>query len=394
MASGPQTRSRPIVWVLRLVALVAFMDLFMGFPIISTYARSVGAAEAMRGFIIGIYSASNLVGNVGAGFLLDKISRKWLIVAGLLITAALLFAYGLVDSPGRLLTLRILHGLAAGILAPGAFAMIADYTDDDQHTRSMGLSGVLIAAAAVVGPLLSVGVRDAADSFTAVFAVSGVFMLVSAVAFIAFIPNSPPARSNAAPRGETLRLSKRSLIFRVYLGVLAMAFAFGCLINLLPVSLEDAGAAPRIAGIAIATLSLAGMVIMASPMQRSAGESSRARAIALGLVLLVVSNIVLGLFGDFLLMLAVFPSMLIFGIGFGMLFPSLNASVAARTADGNRGAAFGIFYAVYSLGASLGAYLPGIAPAVGLDGVARFYMPALILIVALLVSTRLRDLRG
>lgn len=394
MASGPQTRSRPIVWVLRLVALVAFMDLFMGFPIISTYARSVGADEAMRGFIVGIYSASNLVGNVGAGFLLDKASRKWLIVAGLLITAALLFAYGLVDSPERLLTLRILHGLAAGILAPGAFAMIADYTDDDQHTRSMGLSGVLIAAAAVIGPLLSVGVRDAADSFTAVFAVSGAFMLLSAVAFIAFIPNAAPTRSDSTPRGETLRLSKRIFMVRVYLGVLAMAFAFGCLINLLPIALEDTGAAPRIAGIAIATLSLAGMVIMASPLQRSAGESARARAIASGLVLLAVSNITLGLFGDSALTLAVFPAMLIFGVGFGMLFPSLNASVAARTADGNRGAAFGIFYAVYSLGASLGAYLPGIAPTIGLDGVTRFYMPALILVVALLVSTRFRDLRG
>ena len=241
MASGPQTRSRPIVWVLRLVALVAFMDLFMGFPIISTYARSVGADEAMRGFIVGIYSASNLVGNVGAGFLLDKVSRKWLIVAGLFVTAALLFAYALVDSPERLLTLRILHGLSAGILAPGAFAMIADYTDDDQHTRSMGLSGVLIAAAAVIGPLLSVGIRDAADSFTAVFAVSGIFMLLSAVAFIAFIPSAASVRSNGVSRGETIRLSKSIFMVRVYLGVLAMAFAFGCLINLLPVALEDVG---------------------------------------------------------------------------------------------------------------------------------------------------------
>ena len=271
--------------------------------------------------------------------------------------------------------------------------MIADYTDDDQHTRSMGLSGVLIAAAAVIGPLLSVGIRDAADSFTAVFAVSGIFMLLSAVAFIAFIPSAASVRSNGVSRGETIRLSKSIFMVRVYLGVLAMAFAFGCLINLLPVALEDVGAAPRIAGIAIATLSLAGMVIMASPLQRSSGERSRAMAIAFGLVLLAVSNIVLGLFGDSVLMLAVFPSMLIFGIGFGMLFPSLNASVAARTADGNRGAAFGIFYAVYSLGASLGAYLPGIAPTIGVEGVTRFYMPALILVVALLVSTRLRDLR-
>ena len=393
MTPDPQTQSRPIVWVLRLVALVAFMDLFMGFPIISTYARSVGATEATRGFIVGIYSASNLVGNVGAGFLLDKVSRKWLVVTGLLLTTALLFAYGLVDSPERLLTLRILHGLTAGILAPGAFAMIADYTDDDQHTRSMGLSGALIAAAAVLGPLLSVGVRDAADSFIAVFTTSGTFMLLSAVAFIAFVPSAAPTSANVASRGETLRLSQNIFIVRVYLGVLAMAFAFGCLINLLPIALDDVGAAPRIAGIAIATLSLAGMVIMVSPLQRSIRESSRARAIIFGLALLAISNIALGLFGDSALMPAVFPSMLIFGIGFGMLFPSLNASVAARTADGNRGVAFGIFYAIYSLGAFLGAYLPGVMPTFGLDGSARFYIPALILIVALFLSAMLRDLR-
>ena len=215
MTPDPQTQSRPIVWVLRLVALVAFMDLFMGFPIISTYARSVGATEATRGFIVGIYSASNLVGNVGAGFLLDKVSRKWLVATGLLLTAALLFAYGLVDSPERLLTLRILHGLTAGILAPGAFAMIADYTDDDQHTRSMGLSGALIAAAAVLGPLLSVGVRDAADSFIAVFTTSGTFMLLSAIAFIAFVPSAAPTSANVASRGETLRLSRNIFIVRV-----------------------------------------------------------------------------------------------------------------------------------------------------------------------------------
>ena len=383
------------MWVIRLVALVAFMDLFMGFPIISTYARSVGASETMRGFIVAIYSASNLVGNVGAGLLLDKISRKWLVVAGLILTAALLFAYGLVDSPERLLTLRIFHGLAAGVLAPGAFAMIADYTDDDRHTRSMGLSGALIAAAAVVGPLLSVGVRDASDSFVAVFATSGTFMLLSAVAFIAFVPNTAPTRASdtATTQTERFRLSQSMFMARVYMGVLAMAFAFGCLINLLPIALEDTGAAPRIAGIAIATLSLAGMVIMVSPLQRSARENSRARAIVSGLALLAVSNVALAVFGDSSLMLAVFPAMLVFGVGFGMLFPSLNASVAARTADGNRGVAFGIFYAIYSLGAFLGAYLPGLTPAFGVDGAARFYIPALILVGALLVSARLRDLR-
>ena len=132
------------------------------------------------------------------GILLDRVNRKWMVVAGLLLTAVLLYAYGLADSPAQLLALRVLHGLAAGTLAPGAFTMLADRTDDDQHTRSMGLSGALISASAVIGPLLSVGIRDAVGGdagFAAVFATSGSLMLLSAVAFAAFVPGGSYAPS-------------------------------------------------------------------------------------------------------------------------------------------------------------------------------------------------------
>ena len=397
MASGPQTQSRTVVWVIRLVVLVAFMDLFMQVPIISTYARSLGATAAMGGLIVGIYSASNIFGNVGAGILLDRVNRKWMVVAGLLLTAVLLYAYGLADSPAQLLALRVLHGLAAGTLAPGAFTMLADRTDDDQHTRSMGLSGALISASAVIGPLLSVGIRDAVGGdagFAAVFATSGSLMLLSAVAFAAFVPGGSYAPGGTTAKGESLSLSKNIALGRVYLGVLAMTFAIGCLINLLPITLEDVGAAPRMAGIAFATFSLAGMAIMASPFQRSIRENARARAIAAGLLLLGVSNLTLAIFGGSALSVAVFPAMILFGFGFGLLFPSLSASVANRTAGGHRGAAFGIFYAMYSLGVFLGASISGAIPTFGAEAGVQFYVPALLLLLMLLVSVRPRSIRG
>lgn len=397
MTSGPQTQSWPVVWAIRLVVLVAFMDLFMQVPIISTYARSLGATAAMGGLIVGIYSASNLFGNVGAGILLDRVNRKWMVVVGLLATAALLFAYGFVDSPAQLLTLRILHGLAAGILAPGAFTMLADRTADDQHTRSMGLSGALISASAVVGPLLSVGIRDAVGGdagFAAVFTTSGTLMILSALAFVAFVPN--PARPSSANSvsGESLSLSSNTVLVRVYLGVLAMTFAIGYLINLLPITLEDVGAAPRMSGIAFATFSLAGMAIMASPFQRSLRDKARAKAIISGLVLLAASSLTLAFFGGSALSVAVFPAMILFGIGFGLLFPSLSASVADRIASSNRGSAFGIFYAMYSLGVFLGATLSGAIPSLGMGAADRFILPALILLAMALVSVRIRDLRA
>ncbi len=397
MASEPQTQSWPIVWAIRMVVLVAFMDLFMQVPIISTYARSLGATAAMGGLIVGVYSASNLFGNIGAGILLDRVNRKWLVVAGLLLTAALLYAYGLVDSPAQLLTLRILHGFAAGTLAPGAFTMLADLTNDDQHTRSMGLSGALISASAVVGPLLSVGILGAVGGdagFAAVFATGGTLMLLSAIAFAIFAPGSANASMRTSDNRNSLSLSGNSGLVRVYLGVLVMTFSIGCLLNILPITLEDVGAAPRMAGIAFSTFSLASMAIMASPLQRAAKNSSRARAIAGGLFLLAISNLALALFGGPSLTVSVFPAMLIFGVGFGFVFPSLSASIATRTDRGRRGAAFGIFYAIYSLGIFLGASVSGAIPEFGAESGSRFLAPALILLAALPLAVRLRDLRG
>lgn len=386
------------MWIIRLVVLVAFLDLFMQVPIISTYARSLGATAAMGGLIVGIYSASNLFGNIGAGLLLDRVNHKWLVVGGLLFTTVLLYAYGLADSPAQLLTLRILHGLAAGTLAPGAFTMLADRTADDQHTRSMGMSGALISASAVIGPLLSVGIRDAVGGdvgFAAVFATSATFMLLCAVAFAVFVPATTSSDSHRpAVNDESFSLLRNMGLVRVYLAVLAMTFAIGYLINLLPITLEDVGAAPRMSGIAFATFSLAGMAIMASPLQRAAKDNSRTMAIAAGLALLAVSNLALALFGGSLFTVSVFPAMLVFGVGFGLVFPSLSSSVAARTTGGRRGTAFGIFYAMYSLGVFLGASISGAIPAFGGESGARFFVPALVLLVMLLASVRLRDLRS
>ena len=47
--------------------------------------------------------------------------------------------------------------------------------------------------------------------------------------------------------------------------------------------------------------------------------------------------------------------MAIFGLGYGLVFPAATALVIGATGADRRGMAFGIFYAVYSLGVVVGA---------------------------------------
>ena len=252
---------------------------------ISAYARSLGATASMGGAIVGMYSASNLVGNVGAGLLLDRLNRKRLIALGMLLTAAALYLYDFASTPGQLLALRAFHGLVAGVLAPGAFAMLGDRTTL-HRTRSIGMSGALIAISAVIGPPLAGYIRDL-WGFGAVFATSGTLMLLAAMVFLIKVPSMPieAVRDRTVAGTRTSTPTWRGLT-PVFCAVLAMTFGIGSLINHLPIALELAGAAPRISGIAFATFSLMAAVVMASPAHRAIDGVSRRLAVSLGFALL------------------------------------------------------------------------------------------------------------
>ena len=388
LTSKAQTQSSSMVmWTIRAVALVAFMDLFMQLPVIATYARSLGAPAAMIGVTVGMYSAANLLGNLGAGALLDRMDRKRLVVIGMLLTAASLYAYSFVDTPAQLLVLRAAHGLFAGVLAPGAFAMLGD-RERSQRVRSMGMSGSLIAVSAVIGPPLAGGIREMLG-FEAVFATSGTLMVLAAVAFLILVPGSAHSTSEPQQDRQTVSsLARNGVLLRVFWSVLVMTFGIGVLINHLPIVVEEMGGSARMSGIAFATFSLVATAVMASPVHRIVDGRSRALTVACGFGFLGVSSLTLAVLGGGTA--AVYAAMLVFGLGFGLLFPSLSVSVAEQAGSGQRGTAFGIFYAIYSLGVFLGAVVSGGVSEVTADLGAAFYVAAAVPLVAIPVARGIR----
>ena len=383
--------STTTLWAIRAVVLVAFLDLFMQLPVISAYAKSLGASASMGGAIVGMYSASNLVGNVGAGALLDRLDRKRLVAVGMLLTAASLYLYDFVSTPGQLLALRAFHGLAAGVLAPGAFAMLGDRASRHQ-TRSIGMTGALIAVSAVIGPPVAAYIRDIWN-FGAVFATSGTLMLVAAIVFWIRVPGQSveaadrQAADGTRPSGQMWRR-----LIPVFCAVMAMTFCIGALINHLPIALETAGAAPRMSGIAFATFSLVATVVMGSPAHRTVDDVSRGLAVSLGLALLCGSGVVLAVSDG-----AAVPAlgaMVVFGLGFGLLFPSLGTTVSEVASSRRRGIAFGIFYAVYSLGVVIGSGVSGLVAGMAAGLGTPFFVSAAVALAALPVAAYIRAARG
>ena len=337
---------------------VAFLDLFMQFPIIAPFAKSLGSTPALTGIIVGTYSLTNMVGNLVAGIALDKWGRKLPLGAGLSATSLALLGYVFATSPSQLLVSRALHGLSAAVLAPGAFALLGDLTRSRNIMSSMGVNSLPIAIAAVVGPLLSVWLSETAG-YSSVFLLSSLLMIVVFAGFIYSSTQTLAIQESSCDSPNASEHHKADLgrMFNAYFAALTMTIGFGALVTNLPNWVISEAGLRSSSGIGFAVLSLFGMATMISPLMSKGGANTRIVSLTFGLVLIGLGLILLSFLGG---IWGVMISMAVFGTGFGMLFPTMKTILIEATSSHNRGRAFGVFYAIYSLGVVVGSTGSGV----------------------------------
>ncbi len=316
------------------------------------HARNLGASAALVGIVVAAYSITNLFGNLGAGFVLDRWGRRGPIILGLAITALAVVSYAFVRSPEQLLIARAIHGIGAAALTPGAFSIIGDWVVSDQRGRAMGLAGAMIAIPAMIGPPAAGLLRDAWGA-NSVFFLDAAVLAITLVAFAAVTRGLPyraarqvaqsAAGDEATPIGR-LMLSANITLFAITIGV-------GVLVAHLPLVLENQGESAARSGYSFAIFALVAILVMAGPIGGASDRLGRFVPLLVGLVGVAAGLAVLGVSESYG---AIAAGMAVFGLGYGLVFPAATALVTEAAGPGRRGMAFGIFYAVYSLGVAIG----------------------------------------
>jgi len=384
--AGPPSSSRGWLaglWVIRLVILVAFLDLFMQFPVVAPYARELGASAMVAGIVVAIYSATNLAGNVVAGAVLDRWGRGVPVMFGLVATAVMLVGYVFSQSPEQLMVARGLHGLTASILTPGAFAILGDAAPAGKRARVMGLSGAFIAVAAMIGPLTAGLLRDRQGS-DAVFLLSAGLMLLTTLLLWGWTRGQPPAkvesREGQSSGAGIAVLWRRPQLAVAYLAALALTVGLGTLVTHFPAVMSDRGESSGRTGMGFTAFAALAMIGMASPLSRVSDRYGRLGPISAGLALVGAGMAALGVAGGYA---GSVLGMAIFGLGFGLLFPAITALTAEAASWTERGKAFGLFYAVFSLGVVIGSLVSGLlAERTGING-APFFLSSIIALAAI-----------
>lgn len=143
----------PLVIILMSV-FIALVGFGIVIPLIPVYAERYGASGMEVGLLIMIYSLMQFIFAPIAGRLSDRIGRRPVIIAALMLTAASYALFAMADSLLMLFVSRALAGLGGADITV-AQAYIADVTPPEKRARGMGLFGAAFGVGFIIGPALT-----------------------------------------------------------------------------------------------------------------------------------------------------------------------------------------------------------------------------------------------
>jgi MFS family permease len=345
--------------IISVVTFLGFLDTHLLIPVMALYAAKLGAGIGITGLIIGLYSITNTPANILFGRLIDKVGYKLPLIAGLIGDALSMFLYSACRLPIHLALVRVLHGTSGGLVGPATMSITAGYPGEAKRGRVMGIYGISLAAATLVGYGLS-GIFVSRLGYQSLFLFGAGLLMIGGIVSLSLpkalgkgdIATKTP--SNAGSYKVKDLLKRRGLIV-AYCSIFAQYFTFGGVVTLLPLYVKGLGMDEFHVGMLLATFAIM-FIIIQLPSGTLSDKSGRLMPTAIGLSLAIVSLITLPLVGIFLLLAVV---MALYGIAYGTLFPSISALVADHTIPEERGLATGIFHALLTAGVAIGAPLIG-----------------------------------
>ena len=364
------------------------LGLFLILPVFAIEAARYpgGDDPSLVGLAMGLYGLTQALLQFPLGLLSDRLGRKRVIVAGLLVFAVGSFVAAWAPSLTWLAIGRGVQG--AGAISAAVTALLADQTRDVVRTKSMALVGasigLMFALSLVLAPLLV-----AHTGLGGLFALTGGLALAGVAVVIWWVPPEPHRHTNM-PRGRLLDVLRLPALLRLNFGVFVLHAVQLAMWMAVPALLVQAGLTHAHHWWVYLPAVLASFLVMGTtlfPLERRGflravflAAIGLITAVQLGLLLLATGQPSVGALAGLLF---------VFFCGFNVLEAS-QPSLASRVAPAHaRGAAMGVYNTLQSLGLFVGGVMGGwLVKHYGAQGL--FAVSTAVMLVWLLVAWPMR----
>jgi MFS family permease len=148
------TNPMETVIILWLTTFITMLGIGLIAPLMSIYAKSLGASNLEIGLIFGSFAIARTIAQMPVGSLSDKYGKKIFILIGTFFCGIFTLSYAFVVSVIGLIFVRVLNGVFSSFITPVAGAYVASIAPKERLGEYMGLFSSAIALGFATGPLI------------------------------------------------------------------------------------------------------------------------------------------------------------------------------------------------------------------------------------------------
>lgn len=337
---------------------IVIMGLGFIIPLFPIYVTQKGANNLQLGLIISGFTISQFLVQPFFGGLSDRFGRKPFMLGGMVSYGLVAFLYIFADSLVQVFLVRLLHGVAAGMIWPALAAFVIDQSPIEKRGEIIGILSAVEMLGFAIGPFLG-GVLYGWGGMDFPFWGCSLLACSSALMIWSFIQeNNLFAPQNFLSWKErygfsSLRIADVRLLCLIGF---AEAFVWGTIITVLPVMATNLGILPERIGWLFTSYFLV-FIILQRPVGKWSDRQGRKKPILWGIVIYTIAVILLSLGGSLLYLLLVLA---LAGAGLGIYSPSARVAIADLSSAEVRGANMGIFFTTRMVGFFLGPNVAGL----------------------------------
>lgn len=355
------------------VYALRMFGMFLIYPVFALYTTTLpGHQNALwLGFAFGAYGLTQALLQLPLGMLSDRIGRKRVIYAGLLILAIGSFIAAWAPTVQWLALGRAIQG--AGAISAAVTALLADLTREEHRTKAMAMIGVSIgltfAISLVLGPLLAhyIGVNG-------IFVLTGVLTLLALLTVKFAIPDPTISRFHADAETDSTRLPavlKNRALLRLNFGIFALHASQMAMFVSMPFALVNLGLDKAYHWEVYLPVVVVGFVLMVPAIIYGEKRARLKQIFVASVGLMALTQLGMALALDNLWLIVLWLSG--YFIAFNILEACLPSIISKIAPADSKGTAIGVYNTAQSIGLFVGAAVGGwLYTAYGHTGVYTF----------------------
>jgi EmrB/QacA subfamily drug resistance transporter len=228
----PVKPNKPLILASLLLAAFAInLDTTIVNVALPSLVTELHASDTQLQWIVDAYNLTFAALVLAAGNLGDRVGRKGVLLAGLVVFGLASLAGGLGSSPGELIAARAVMGIGAALIFPATLSLLTNvFTERGERARAIGLWGASTGVGIAVGPIVGGWLLEQFSWASVFIALVPIAALAAALVAV----EVPTSRDPEAPPADRLGLilSSAAMALLVYTIIEAPSRGWGATLTI------------------------------------------------------------------------------------------------------------------------------------------------------------------